>query len=110
MGYALADEAHKRGFQVTLVSGPVNLDINNEINVKRVETAEEMRQEMVNHFKECFSYYHVCCSLRPSPKGPMEEKKKKEELPLKIEIEMTPDILKELGNKKRFTKVSWFCS
>ena len=39
--------------------------------------------------------------MRPSTQGPMEEKKKKEELPLKIEIEMTPDILKELGNKKK---------
>ena len=78
MGYALADEAHKRGFQVTLVSGPVNLDINNEINLKRVETAEEMRQEMVNYFKNA-SLIIMCaavCDHRPKVQWRKKRKRK----------------------------------
>ena len=32
----------KRGFQTTLISGPTNLEIDNNINLIKVETADEM--------------------------------------------------------------------
>jgi phosphopantothenoylcysteine decarboxylase/phosphopantothenate--cysteine ligase len=41
-GYALAKSLAKRGFQTTLISGPTNLKIDNNINLIKVETAEEM--------------------------------------------------------------------
>jgi len=41
-GYALAKALAKRGFQTTLISGPTNLKINDNINLIKVETAEEM--------------------------------------------------------------------
>ena len=41
-GYALAKSLAKRGFQTTLISGPTNLQIDNNINIIRVETADEM--------------------------------------------------------------------
>jgi phosphopantothenoylcysteine decarboxylase / phosphopantothenate---cysteine ligase len=41
-GYALAKSLAKRGFQTTLISGPTNLQIDNNINLIKVETAEEM--------------------------------------------------------------------
>ena len=41
-GYALAKSLAKKGFETTLISGPVNLEINNNINLIRVETADEM--------------------------------------------------------------------
>ena len=41
-GYALAKSLAKRGFQTTLVSGPTNLQVDNNINLIKVETADEM--------------------------------------------------------------------
>jgi phosphopantothenoylcysteine decarboxylase/phosphopantothenate--cysteine ligase len=41
-GHALAKSLAKRGFQTTLISGPTNLKIDNNINLIKVETANEM--------------------------------------------------------------------
>ena len=41
-GYALAESLAKKGFQTTLISGPTNLQVNNNINLIKVETANEM--------------------------------------------------------------------
>ena len=41
-GYALAKSFAKNGFETTLISGPTNLKIDNNINLIKVETADEM--------------------------------------------------------------------
>jgi phosphopantothenoylcysteine decarboxylase/phosphopantothenate--cysteine ligase len=41
-GYALAKSLAMRGFQTTLISGPTNLKIDDNINLIKVETANEM--------------------------------------------------------------------
>ena len=41
-GFEIAKSLSKRGFETTLISGPTNLNIGNDINLVRVETAEEM--------------------------------------------------------------------
>jgi len=41
-GYALAKSLAKRGFQTTLISGPTNLQVDDNINLIKVETADEM--------------------------------------------------------------------
>ena len=41
-GYALAKSLMKKGFQTTLISGPTNLQIDDNINLIKVETADEM--------------------------------------------------------------------
>tara|TARA_B100001057_G_scaffold267934_1_gene268034 strand:+ start:853 stop:2064 length:1212 start_codon:yes stop_codon:yes gene_type:complete len=41
-GYEIAKSLFKRGFDTTLISGPTNLNIDENINVVQVETAEEM--------------------------------------------------------------------
>ena len=42
MGYALATNAQKRNYSVTLVSGPVHLQEPKGVHLKQVETAEQM--------------------------------------------------------------------
>ena len=51
MGYALAKEAQKRNYAVTLVTGPVHLSEPEGVCIKRVETAEQMRNEMLENFE-----------------------------------------------------------
>jgi len=41
-GYALAKSLAKRGFQTTLITGPTSLQIDSNINLIKVETADEM--------------------------------------------------------------------
>ncbi len=41
-GYEIANSLLKRGFDTTLISGPTNLDVDNKINLIKVNTAEEM--------------------------------------------------------------------
>jgi phosphopantothenoylcysteine decarboxylase / phosphopantothenate---cysteine ligase len=41
-GYEIAKSLSKKGFDTTLISGPTNLDIDDSINLIKVETAEEM--------------------------------------------------------------------
>ena len=41
-GFALATSLAKKGFETTLISGPTNLKINENINLIEVETADEM--------------------------------------------------------------------
>jgi phosphopantothenoylcysteine decarboxylase/phosphopantothenate--cysteine ligase len=41
-GYEIAKSLHKRGFDTTLISGPTNLKVDENIKLIKVETAEEM--------------------------------------------------------------------
>ena len=41
-GYALAKSLSKKGFNTTLISGPTNLEIDNDVKLIKVETADEM--------------------------------------------------------------------
>ena len=41
-GYEIAKSLFKRGFDTTLISGPTSLNINDDINLIKVETAEQM--------------------------------------------------------------------
>ena len=43
-GYEIAKSLSNKGFDTTLISGPTNLEINENINLIKVETAEEMFQ------------------------------------------------------------------
>ena len=47
-GYEIAKSLSKNGFNTTLISGPTSLKINDDINLIKVETAEEMFQATLN--------------------------------------------------------------
>ena len=48
-GFELAKALSKKGFETTLISGPTNLKINNDINLIQVETADEMFKATQNN-------------------------------------------------------------
>jgi len=48
-GFELAKVLSKKGFETTLISGPTNLKINNDINLIQVETAEQMFKSTQNN-------------------------------------------------------------
>ncbi|MDA9085007.1 bifunctional phosphopantothenoylcysteine decarboxylase/phosphopantothenate--cysteine ligase CoaBC [Candidatus Pelagibacter sp.] len=90
-GYALAKSLAKRGFQTTLISGPTNLQIDSNINLIKVETANEMfkaTQENLPVDVAIFSAAVADFKVKNRKKG----KIRKEEF-LNLEFEKNIDIL-----------------
>jgi len=101
MGYALAKEAHTRGFDVNLVSGPVIIKPVDGIMLTRVETAEEMRKAMIEKY-DSSDLIIMCAAVSDhKPKFKWQQKKKKDQFPQNIEMIANEDILEELGCRKK---------
>jgi len=100
MGYAVAREAAKRGAAVTLVSGPSHLPDPPGVELIRVETAEEMRDAVLARFEDADAVVKAAAVADWRPKERAEGKLKKEGGPPDLLLEPTPDILRELGERK----------
>jgi len=101
MGYALARAAMMRGGEVTLVSGPTNLNRPRGLSFVPVKTAEEMKEAVIERFAQCEVIIKAgaVVDYRPKEKAPHKIKKAKETQ--NLELVRNPDILGELGRMKR---------
>ncbi|WP_042144934.1 bifunctional phosphopantothenoylcysteine decarboxylase/phosphopantothenate--cysteine ligase CoaBC [Paucisalibacillus sp. EB02] len=101
MGYKLAEVAAEMGAEVTLVSGPVNLDVLSS-SIKRIDviTAEDMYEAMTKEFSTHDIVIKAAAVADYRPKVTYEEKMKKQDGFLQVEMERTKDILKTLGEVK----------
>lgn len=104
MGYAIARQAAERGADVTLVTGPVNLTVPKGVTGVSVISAEEMYQEVVNRAAEQDIIIKAAAVADYRPKLVNEEKTKKKDGDLFVELERTKDILAELGRRKAKTQ------
>lgn len=100
MGYALAQAAAARGARVILVSGPVNLIEPYGVRVVRVRTAREMRKAVLEHLEEATIIVKAAAVADYHVARVPEHKIKKTAMRLSLELEPTPDILAEVGQKK----------
>lgn len=101
MGYAIAKEARNRGANVTLVSGPTNLEIPKDIEFVQISTNEEMRQEVMKRFNDSDIVIKSAAVADYKPKNYSEQKIKKGNEDLEISFTRDNDILMELGNNKQ---------
>ncbi|MGH2681674.1 MAG: bifunctional phosphopantothenoylcysteine decarboxylase/phosphopantothenate--cysteine ligase CoaBC [Actinomycetota bacterium] len=101
MGFAIAEEAARRGARVTLVTGPTHLPDPRGVRVDRVETAEQMRAAVLLRSEDAAAVIMAAAVADFRPGEPVERKLKKEEGVPEIRLEPTPDILRELGAAKR---------
>lgn len=99
-GFAIAEEAARRGASVTLVAGPNSLPDPFGVHVVNVMTAEQMHDAVFAHVDEADVVVASAAVSDFRPKEPVPEKMKKRDAPLGIELERTPDILAELGERK----------
>jgi phosphopantothenoylcysteine decarboxylase/phosphopantothenate--cysteine ligase len=97
MGFAIARAARTRGADVTLVSGPTELEFP---GVVRVRTTEEMRQAVVERFEKVDAVIKAAAPLDFRPKTVASQKIKKSKASSTIDLESTTDILQELGSRK----------
>ena len=100
MGYALARAGWRRGADVTLISGPTNLDPPEWVNTVNIETAEEMYEAVMRYYKESDAVIKAAAVSDYRPKKKARDKEKKDGKPIAVEMSPTVDILKELGNDK----------
>jgi len=102
MGYAIAAASEKRGGQVTLVSGPVNLEPPVGVTCINVETCEEMAAQMSANLDQADIIVKVAAAADYKPINPKASKikKKGDKKDISISMSENPDILKLIGEKK----------
>lgn len=101
MGYALAKMAMLRGAEVTLVSGPVSIAPPPFVKLIPVATAREMFEAVTSRSEEQDIIIKAAAVADYRPKQVSDEKVKKHDEELSIELEKTDDILKYLGEHRR---------
>lgn len=102
MGYAIARRAKKRGANVTLISGPTNIEIPNVDNFVRIKTTQDMFDQVGKYFDNADVLIKAAAPADYKPKYYSKEKiKKNSSYDLNnIELEKNPDIAKYYGSKK----------
>jgi len=100
MGYAIAAAAARRGAQVILVTGPVHLPAPPHVDVIHVITAEEMRQAVFDRLEPATIIIKSAAVSDYYVADIPQQKRKKTATRLSLELDPTPDILAELGQKK----------
>jgi phosphopantothenoylcysteine decarboxylase/phosphopantothenate--cysteine ligase len=99
MGYALAEAALRRGARVLLVSGPTSLTAPGAAEMTRVESTDEMRDVVLKLLPHATVVIKTAAVSDYRPKAEAGQKIKRKG-PMTLELEATPDILKELSLKK----------
>ncbi|HMJ70715.1 MAG TPA: bifunctional phosphopantothenoylcysteine decarboxylase/phosphopantothenate--cysteine ligase CoaBC [Cyclobacteriaceae bacterium] len=106
MGYAIAEALASRGAKVELVSGPTHLEaVHPNIQITRVTSAEEMYNACMSIFPgtDITVLSAAVADYRPAVKA--DQKIKKGEGGLTLELTRTYDIAVELGKLKRADQV-----
>lgn len=102
MGYSLAEAAANLGAEVYLVSGPSELK--QPINIKefiKINSAKQMYNEVSKRFDNCDIFISCAAVADYKPKNYSNIKIKKSDGDLVIELDRNPDILFEMGKKKK---------
>jgi phosphopantothenoylcysteine decarboxylase/phosphopantothenate--cysteine ligase len=105
MGYALAEEAARRGASVVLVSGPSALKISAAIRLIKIETALQMRDAVKKEFIDSDIIIKAAAVADYRASSIAENKIKKDSSTLTLILEKNPDILFELGQMKQKNQI-----
>ena len=100
MGYAIAKAAAERGARVVLVTGPTSLPIPSGVESVQVETAAEMLDAVDKYFPDMKVVIGAAAVADYTPKTSEENKIKKSDFALVLELDSTKDIMAELGRRK----------
>ena len=95
-GYEIAKSLSKKGFDTTLISGPTHLEIDEDINLIRVETAEEMFQATLTNLPADVAIFSAAVSdYKVKEKSEIKIKKQDN---LNLNLEKNVDILNYVSN------------
>ena len=95
-GYEIAKSLSRSGYQTTLISGPTNLKINDEVKLIKVETTEQMFKETQKNLPVDVAIFSAAVAdFKVIEKNDIKIKKKNE---LTIKLEKNVDILNYISN------------
>lgn len=102
MGYAIAKMAASRGADVTLVTGPTNIEVPSNIKkLVKVESAQEMYNAIIDNFDDNNVIIKSAAVADYKPKTYCNKKIKKSDDDLVIELDRNKDIAYEIGKIKK---------
>lgn len=101
MGYAIAKMAARRGAEVTLVSGQTALGAQHFVDKISVRSARDMFQAVTSRAADQDIIIKAAAVADYRPKHVSDQKMKKKDGDLVIELERTDDILASLGENRR---------
>lgn len=93
MGFALALAAQKMGAEVSLISGPVNIPSPAGIKQRRITTAEEMLNSVMEDISDCDIFIGCAAVADYKPAKAVDQKIKKSNIELTLTFVRNPDIL-----------------
>jgi len=109
MGYEIAEAAARLGAEVTLISGPTHLEINEKsIKLVKITSAREMYEAAHSNFENIDVFISAAAVADYKPKYVADQKIKKNDESLTLELTKTEDILASLGTKKKNQKLVGF--
>ena len=109
MGYAVAEAALRRGARVFLVSGPTALTPPGAAELTRVESAEQMRDAVLNLLPQATIVIKTAAVSDYRAKS-ISAQKMKRKGSMALELEPTADILKEISLHKQSQIVVGFAA
>jgi phosphopantothenoylcysteine decarboxylase / phosphopantothenate---cysteine ligase len=105
MGYAIAEELADKGADVVLVSGPTTLTLSHpRIKIIKVNSADEMYQACISNFDPTNIFVLAAAVADYKPATQAEQKIKKTDTSISLELIRTRDIAAELGKQKKETQ------
>ena len=109
MGIEIAKAALKRGAEVVLVKGLVQVSVPSYISkVVAVESTEQMYEAVMANYQDCDVIIKAAAPSDYRPKKKITDKLKGEEITL--ELVKNPDIAKAVGKEKGERKLVVFCA
>jgi phosphopantothenoylcysteine decarboxylase/phosphopantothenate--cysteine ligase len=95
-GYEIAKSLSRKGFDTTLISGPTNLELNDDIKLIKIETAEEMFQATLNNLPSDVAIFSAAVGDFKVKKTSKIKIKKQDKF--NLELEKNVDILNYVSN------------
>jgi len=99
MGFAMATAALQAGAEVTLIAGPVSLEINKAVNRINVETAATMHTKVIENIDSCDIFIATAAVSDYRPEFMEAQKIKKDADQLTLSLIKNPDILADVAGR-----------
>jgi phosphopantothenoylcysteine decarboxylase / phosphopantothenate---cysteine ligase len=107
MGYAIAQAAIEAGHDVTLISGPVNLDPPRGAQLMSILTSDQMHEAVHRHLLDCDVLVMCAAVADYKPAQPSAHKIKKRHEAFSLDLVPTRDILASLPQDRQFLVVGF---
>jgi len=101
MGYACAAAAAAAGHEVTLITGPVALEVPAGVEVVRITTVKQLQQALERRFDSCDALVMTAAVGDFTVRSPSATKIPRSAAPFQVTLAPTEDVLARLGGRKR---------